>query len=177
MSHYYMKGLTVLGAPIVGAETVPVFTDKDTVRYVQQALAALPAAAQDPVLQIKADGVIGPATKAAINKFNTQYRGSSDGSDITQGTLDALHLNPAGAPSGYRAATPLKISASAAASPIDAHDSAGGGGVIDYLKSLPTWQLVLGGVGVLAVGYATYRLVATSGVRDRRASALARLAA
>lgn len=136
MSHYYKRGLTVLGGPVtvLGAS----YTDKGTVVAVQFALLSLPAADTDPdfkalraALATQADGygAYGPKTKAAVAKFNKLYGGDpTGGSSITDGTLAALHISPGGdtapAPAQVAIAQQASSQASSASTPSQVQSAA-----------------------------------------------------
>lgn len=95
MSNLALDVLGAEGTIVLGV----VHIDAATVALVQGALGALPAASSDPVFGVfkdkkEIDGRIGPKTRAAVGKFNKQYRGApEDGESITDGTLAALKLN------------------------------------------------------------------------------------
>ena len=150
---------------ILGADTLKVFTDAGTVKYTQQALAALPAAKIDPVFQIKADGIIGPKTQAAVYKFNVQYRGEpGDGSNITEGTLTALKLSPLAAPVELKPAEMAMVPSGVPGAvptvpPVESQESFL---ERDAFGGLKVWQVIMGAVGIAAVGTGLYML-ATSG--------------
>jgi len=96
----------LIGADVLGDTGDKTYTDKATVRRVQQQLHALALATGKSVFdpyhdQYKDDGVMGSRTKTALAAFNSAYGWSTDGSTITDGTLEALKrpdvINPAAA--------------------------------------------------------------------------------
>jgi len=68
-----------------------IFVDAGTVRAVQQAIHDMAGGAG-----MKVDGKIGPITRSGVKSFNEAH--GLSGEDITQGTLNALKLNPLDAP-------------------------------------------------------------------------------
>lgn len=177
MSHY-KRGLVALGGPVtvLGASWDPapsvadVLANKAPLHKGQQGQAV---SYLQRFLGVSEDGKFGNDTEAAVKQFQAKYTPGDVANGVVGG--DLLKLIMTTTPAKSSSAAPGRSSGGGSSTAI--YDSGSSdSGVIAYFKSLPTWQLVLGGVGVLAVGYATYRLV-TSGVRDRRASALERLAA
>lgn len=136
-------------APSVGT----VYTDKPTVQRVQKALYL------DP------DGVIGPKTRAAVKAFNEKRGAPQDGENITDGLLAAIAARDAEAaawpvfgppaPEASRAENPVPSSAGVVRpTKVPAAAAAGGG----LLQGIPTWQLVLGALGVAAIGTGAFLL-------------------
>lgn len=94
------------GAPSLSGEKV--FTDKATVKRVQEKLHALAAATKNRAFdpyegKYRDDGVLGSRTKAAVVAFNAAYGWPTDGPNITAGTLTALERPDVKNPSLYAA--------------------------------------------------------------------------
>lgn len=101
----YLLGSDVLVG--TAEPNTPIYTDEGTIRAVQYAISELPQYTTDKLLDLGptgVDGKWGPKTATAVERFNNYYRagGSSEGEGpyITKGTLDALRLTAASAPSG-----------------------------------------------------------------------------
>lgn len=89
--------LFMLGAEHVGAN--PGLIDKASVERFQGAIMALPPEKMDPTFtalkfainnQANAFGVMGPATRTALLRFNELYGWPADGNTLTAGTLASL---------------------------------------------------------------------------------------
>jgi hypothetical protein len=172
--HDYLYGCDVLGA----VPGTPIFTDSDTVRTVQQAIHDLSQYKTDKQLDLGTsgpnhdgvDGTWGPNTARAVTRLNTYYRAGgatdNDGAYITQGTLDALKLNPSAAPSGVVPGMSAFRGASASASG-PSSGGAAGGAVVPASASFgaPTqtddrWKLyAAGGLGILGIGTILYAVL------------------
>lgn len=143
-------------APSVGA----VYTDSATVKRVQKAL------------NISVDGKIGPQTKAAVKAFNTQRGFSGDGENITDGTLAAIAgLEYTASQTPTVLSTPsvskpsvmqmpaFNVSPSAATTTQKEGEKAEQPGLFSTPVpglDLPLWQVLLGALGLTAIGVGVY---------------------
>ena len=122
------------------------YTDKDTVKRVQRALG------------IKVDGIIGPQTRGAVSTFNASHGAASDGSNITDATLAAVSQMessgvstgvtpsvPGPVPGGPIVVTPQGQLPLPSTSPLSALSQ-------PFIGGLPLWQVMLGAVGLVAIG-------------------------
>jgi len=114
----YTIGCAILGAAtkrkrwfVIGGDVSDqgkVYTDKATVQMVQRQLHGLALATGnkdfDPYSDgYKDDGVLGSRTQLSVMAFNQKYGWSSDGKNITDGTLEALKRPDVVDPKGYAA--------------------------------------------------------------------------
>lgn len=134
------------GAPSVGA----VYTDSATVKRVQKAL------------NLTADGIIGPKTKAAVKAFNVQRGQPGDGENITDGVLAAVSGLEYLASQPKPSAAPMMSSFSpsgaliAPGQPSYSPEAPSAFSLImtenvQYINQ-PLWKVLVGIVGVTAIG-------------------------
>jgi hypothetical protein len=155
--------LDVLGTTVLGATDKYVFTDRENVKNVQKAIMSHPKYKVDDQLDLGssgADGKIGPMTKMSVRRINGWYTpgasaSDSDGEDITERTLQTLHVSPVNVPSNYNApSTSFVAKAGSGVSP-GAYGSyeepeVKAASVLPF--GLPAWQLALGFVAIVGIG-------------------------
>jgi hypothetical protein len=137
--------LVVKSVTTVGVEPISptaVYTDPGTVKVVQAELANPWRATPD----LKADGVIGPKTEAALRYFNASRDASQDGPYITDGVLAAMHVRAVGSP------VPLRAPLAQAPSRYDASSWPGGDQAVERPESRPIWKAILAGIVALVAG-------------------------
>lgn len=149
------------------------YTDPSTVERVQRAL------------KIPVDGKMGPQTRAAVKAFNIKRGAPQDGENITDGTLgyiagmevvaaqraqEAADIPIYGPPlpAGFGAPAAPKASASVASPATSTFDvnqlfppakAEPPTPVIRKEAGMPVWQMVVAGLGVVAIGAGAFMLV------------------
>lgn len=147
-----MKSLYSIGRDVLAGVSL-VYTDAATVKRVQAALG------------LKADGILGPKTKAAVVKANGDLLSISSDA-ITDDLIKALKIDTS-APAPKEEMPRPKGGATGSTALVPA--AGAGGSTWDMIKEkisapvpgidLPVWQVALGALGAVAAGVGVFVVV------------------